>query len=123
MLCGQRVDVREHAGAFLDVAHADGELLGTVDPRFGARSVLGGMVAEHRRERGDLKPAGQELGTWPARETADIGAAIRKARQAEVEELLDGKPEMIPGGAVVAGPGHGIALSAGISGAGHDEGP
>ena len=36
--------------------------------------------------------------------------------------MRDGLAKVIPGAGIVAGPGDGVALTAGIAGAGHDEG-
>ena len=57
-----------------------------------------------------------------AGEAADVGADEAEAAEAEIDEHGRGHAEMVPGGGVVAGPGGGVALAAGVAGAGEDEG-
>ncbi|MCY1171054.1 hypothetical protein D9M73_111510 [compost metagenome] len=122
VLVRQRIEIRHQAIAFLDEAAADREVIGAIDPRLDTRRAGRAMVAEDRGERPDLEPARQQIGARAARKAADVGGAIGKARQAKIDDLLHRQLQVIPGRAVVAGPGDGIALPPGIAGARHHEG-
>ena len=69
-----------------------------------------------------IEPLGEQVGRGRAGEAADVGAGEREAAEAEVEQLRRGHAQVVPGGGVVAGPGGGVALAAGVAGAGQDEG-
>ncbi len=63
--CGRlrrRVEIGHQPIAFLDEATPDRQMFGAIDPWFGARRILGGMVAKDRRKGGILEPAGHQLG-------------------------------------------------------------
>ena len=55
---------------------ADGQMLRPIHPRLGPRRALGRVVAEYRRERGNLEPARQQLGAGAAGEPAHVGGAV-----------------------------------------------
>ena len=95
---------------------------GAVDPGFVGAGALGGVVAVDGLEGGEHEPLGEEVGGGAAAEAAYVGAGEGEAAEAEVEELRGGHAEVVPGGEVVAGPGDGVALAAGVGGARHDVG-
>ena len=82
ILFGERVQIGHQPIAFLDEAAPDREVIEPVDPRLGTRRALGAVIAEHGVEGADLEPTSQQLGARAAREAADVGRAVGKARQA-----------------------------------------
>ncbi len=81
-----------------------------------------GMVPEERGQRGQLHPTHQKFRCGVVQESAGIGATDRKSAEAQIEEHLDGIAQVIPVRGIVAGPDDGMALAAGVGGAGDDEG-
>src|ERR1700722_3219459 len=113
----RRINIRKQLVAQLDVAFADRFLLWAARPRLVIGGALRCMIAIYRIENAQLVPARQEVRRWRASETADIRANHRVTGKSEAHDLGNAHSDVIPGGAVVAGPGGGIAFGARISGA------
>ncbi len=120
-LLRHRVDVGQQPVARLDRRPADRLVPAPVHPRLLRRRVLVGVVAAERVEHAELQPARQQLRRGRAHEAAEVDAAERHPGQAEAEQHRRAQPQVGPGRGVVAGPGDGITLRAGIGGAGHHE--
>ena len=93
-----------------------------MDPDFLHQRAFRGVVAEEGIESSDLNPAREQIGLRRTVESADVVAHERNSAEAEIEQLLGGQAKMVPGGGIVARPGEAVALSAGESRAGKDEG-
>ena len=81
------------------------------------------VVAEKRRQRRELRPAGQQFSRGIVMKPAHVRAAEGHAAQAQIEEHLHRVRQVLPGGIVVARPNQRVPLQAGVAGAGDDEGP
>src|ERR1700730_15145382 len=80
------------------------------------------MIAIDGLECAKFEPFCQQLRSRASDEAAHIRSAHAETTESEVQEHWSRESKMIPGAAVVAGPGGGISLAAGIAGAGQDEG-
>ena len=121
-LFGDGVEVGHEAVALFDEAAADGFLFGAVGPGLVGAAAFDGVIAIDGLEGAEFEPLGEEVGWGRTGKAADVGTAEREAAETEVDELRCGHAEMVPGGAVVSGPGGGVTLATGVAGAGEDEG-
>ena len=117
-----RIEIGHEAITLFDVAAADGELLGAVDPRLVRSSSFGCMVAIDGLERGEFKPFGEQICGRRAGKTANVRARHGETAEAEVQNLRHGHAQVVPGGAVVSGPCGGISLASRIACTSEDEG-
>ncbi len=81
------------------------------------------MVAIDRLKGRKLDPLGQQIRRWRTGKAAHVRAGKRKATQPQVHQLGHGHAQVIPGGAVVASPGDGVALASGVAGTRHHKRP
>src|SRR5437762_14164263 len=93
-----------------------------VNPGFRIRGALGGVIAVDRIERADFEPARQQIGRRRAGEAADVVTDQGHSGDSHAHEHWRAHRQVVPSAAVVAGPGGGIALGAGIGRASENEG-
>ena len=118
-----RVNERKKPVTQLDVALADRFLLRAARPGFVIGSALRGVIAIDRIEHAQLIPARQKIDRRRACETTDVCSNERITGKSEIHDLRNAHSDVIPGGAVVAGPGGCIAFGARIGRACEHEGP
>src|SRR6267154_678880 len=117
------VNIGEQLVAQLDVTTADGFLLRAMDPGLLIGGSLSGVVTIDGVESTNFKPAREEIGGGRACEAADVVTDESVAAKPEAQQHGRAHSKVIPGAAVIAGPGGCVALSAGIGGAGEYKGP
>src|SRR5207248_4203482 len=76
------------------------------------------VIAIDRLKRRQFRPLGEELGSRRTDEAATVRAAHSKATETKVFQHRSCQTQMVPGGAVVAGPCGSIALPSGVRSAG-----
>ncbi len=110
--CG--VNVGQQAVALFNEVFADRGVLRAVYPGFLVRGAFRGVVAVDGIECAGFDPTGKKGRRWRSGKSADIVAHHSVAGNSHAEQHRRAHAEMIPNCDVVAGPGRGVALSAGI---------
>ena len=118
----QAVQVRDQAIAKLDGLAHDGQHLG-VHPGLVDRAIIvPGVDRKARVEDAVLHPANEELHPrLGACKSAHIVTRVRRAGEAQTQPHGDIEAQRMPGSAVIARPGLGVALDAWRTGAGEQE--
>src|SRR5215469_3088467 len=117
-----RIEVRHQTIAQLNIFLANGFVLGSVNPGFLIRGVLGSVIAIDGIERAEFEPARQQIGRRGAGEPADVVTDQRHSGDSHAQKHWCAHLQVIPSAAVVSGPGGSIALGAGKGRASENEG-